>query len=205
MVQIVIYNTVRVSTTTGNLISGTYSRPIGCIKDPYTCRTFCGDEYPKIIGTYPTDDICRTNFHIQISEGWNINLRSCIKDNCLPPTEPSPTTTEPSSNPTTFTVDTMATTATSSASKDVGLIGRAVSYVKDSLSWINRLGTGGRPSQDVVTKDFTYSMQSKVRSRISRDVWIRCVDDANENYNRGLGYITPVEIFNRKPPQFWRS
>ena len=216
-------------TNTSNIevfeIRGNSSSPQGSI-------AFDGQEFGRsnecvggcrVVGlVLPISSGCDKQFYVErrgVSGSYAIY---CKKLNCISPTTQSPTTQPPTTlstthipttftttetSPTTFTVDTMApTSATSSASRDVGIIGRAVSYVKDNLSWINRLGTGGRPSQDIVTKDFTYSMQSKeVRSRISRDVWLRCVDDANENYNRGLGYITPVEIFNRKPPQFWRS
>ena len=154
--------------------------------------------------------------------------RICTKENCIPtkiqattkptthssttltmtqsntesPTEssssPTSFTVDTTASPTSFTVDTMATTATSSASRDIGLIGSAVSYIKSVFSSINRIGTGGIPPEDVVTKDFTYAMQSdEVRSRIPKSVWVECAEIANANYNQGLGYTTPLSVYNR--------
>ena len=217
-------NPVSISETKGNRISGTYSRPVGCILDPHICNDICSDRYPKLLCGEPTGSSCQTIFKFNLRYGTDqYHSIRCIKENCtdktvlegigipalvpecsrdgIPTTRTSsrqPTTqiSIESSNPTSFTVDTMATSATSSGSRDIGLLGTVVSKVKDTLSWINRLGTGSIPSQEVTTRDFTYDMQSKeVRSRISRSVWLRCAEVATDSFNNGKGYTTPLDVY----------
>lgn len=209
-------------------VNGTYAHPVGCLDAPPYPYRFCDDKEIHRLrnATAIEGNICQTRFYFEYTPDLNVpnsvNFfnRVCTKQNCDPnPTTQPPTTqatttqppttqatttpttfttTEPTETTTSFTVDTHATPATSSATQDRGLIGNAVGYVKGALSWVNRLATGGMPSQDVVTKDFAYGYQSQeIRSKISRDVWDRYAEVATANYNQGRGYTTPLDIYNQ--------
>ena len=202
--------------------TGNYSHPVGCLhfdhfrycSDPSQSIVYqvfpriglMNDTNARLVSAYRlNNDTCETRFNFLFFTAPQ--YVDCIKDDCPTSTTQQPTTistthipttfttTETSPSPTSFTIDTMATSVTSSASKDIGLLGSVVSKVKDTLSWINRLGTGSIPSQEVTTRDFTYDMQSKdVRSRVSRSEWADCVEVATSHYNSGKGYITPLDI-----------